>query len=163
MKFRHVAFVSVAMILSSHAAAGVGLKVKANQMVSEDMIVTEVSKVQKQCGNASLKATVDWSAWANYDYKADRLNPENTARFVGPLVNNIYDDMVNLCTKIEHAELYKSEFSKITTINFSGHQDIKERDTQFSLSDDGKTLNIKLIGNAAYNSKNADLLQDVWG
>ncbi|MGR5148972.1 hypothetical protein ACQKP8_20785 [Photobacterium alginatilyticum] len=163
MKFHQTALFIAALTVSSSVVAGVGLKVKAQQMVSEDVVVTEVARVQKGCGNVDLKATIDWSAWSEYDYKAERLNPENTARFVGGLVNTIYDDMVNLCTTIEHAELYKAEFGKITKLHFVGQESIKERDTHFSLSKDGKVMTIKLNGGAAYNTKFADTLQNVWG
>lgn len=162
MKLRQVTLIVLAFVASSTVFAGVGLKVKAKQLVSQDVIETEVARVQRQCGNTALEATIDWSAWSKYDYKEARLNPENTAKFVGPLVNNIYNDMVNLCTKIEHAELYKAEFAKITKLSFTGQDSIKERDTFFTLSDDGKAMNIKLNGSGAYNSKFAETLQSAW-
>ncbi|UTV27599.1 hypothetical protein [Photobacterium atrarenae] len=162
MKYRHIALVLCAMSLVGGANAA-GLKVKAKQLVSQDVVESEVARVQQKCGNAELKASIDWQAWSGYDYQEARVDPVNVAGWVGGQVNNIYDDMVALCTTIDHAELYKAEFSKLKKLNFSGQSKITERDTSFSLSPDGTELNIKLNGNGTYNSKFAKLLQDAWG
>lgn len=162
MKYRHTALILLSMTLAGGANAA-GLKVKAKQLVSQDVIESDVARVQQECGNAELKASIDWQAWSEYDYQQARVDPVNVAGWVGGQVNNIYDDMVELCTTIEHAELYKAEFSKLKKLNFSGQSEITERDTSFSLSPDGTELNIQLNGNGTYNSKFAKLLQDAWG
>ncbi|CAH0533678.1 hypothetical protein VST7929_01549 [Vibrio stylophorae] len=143
-------------------AAGIGIKAKAAQSQAQERIQTEVAQVAQSCGNATLTATIDWSAWSGYDYSTERMDGEKAARWTSGVINNIYNDMINLCTKHEYASAYKAELSKITTINFSGHADFAVRDTAFKLSEDGTVLNVTLNGNGAYNSKFANFLEAVW-
>lgn len=163
MKIRHVTLLLMSLSVAGTAMAGPGIKVKAKQMQSQEVIEQGVTRVQEQCGNTNLEASIDWKSWGEYNYKDARLNAEDVAGWVGGQVNNIYDDMVELCTTIEHSELYKAEFSKLKKLKFSGQTDINERDTSFSLSDDGTELSIQLNGNGTYNSKFGQLLQDTWG
>ncbi len=160
MKNIVVLLVSSAALMTGPVFAGV--EIQAKRMMTEKVMVEELAKVKSACSNTTLRPVFDWSQWDSYDFKAERLDEVRTTGWIGGLINDIYDDMVELCTTTELAELYKTEFQRIETIQFAGHQSIKSRKSKFSLANDGKVLKVSLNPNAAYNSATLKFIKQAW-
>lgn len=160
MKKILVALVGAAALISG--AANASIEVKAKRMMTEKVMVEELAKVQAACANTAVSPTFDWSQWDTYNFKEERLDELKTTGWLGSLINNIYDDMVKLCTTTEHAELYKAEFQKVEKIQFAGQESIKANKSKFVLADGGKVLNVSLNPNAAYDSSTIKYIKQAW-
>ncbi|HAS8235694.1 TPA: hypothetical protein I7763_14050 [Vibrio vulnificus] len=150
------------VILTLSGAANASIEIKAKRMLTEKTMTENMAKVQSACGNQTLQANIDWSAWDGYNFSEERLDPVKTTGWLGGLINYIYDDMVKLCTTTEHAELYKAEFQKVEKIQFAGQESIKARKSSFALADGGKVLNVSLNPNAAYDSSTLKYIKQAW-
>lgn len=162
MKYRSALWLGIASLSLVSVSAQASIEVKAKRMLTENTMTENVAKVQAACGNEALATNFDWAAWDDYDFAEARLDKVKTTGWLGSLINNIYDDMVKLCTTTEHAALYKEEFQKVQQIQFVGQDSVEARKAGFSLDDGGSVLNVALNPNAAYDSSTLKYLKQAW-
>ncbi len=147
---------TVALLLVP-AVSLAGIQEKKAIAASEKRMNEELVQVSKACGNAKLKATIDWSAWEKYAYK-DKDEKAAILGYVGGLIAEIYGFLESTCTK---DELYKSEIAKLTVLAFSGKPERKEYD-QAAFKLKGTTLVVSLNGDGVGSWKNEEAIKAVW-
>lgn len=138
------------------------MKTKIEIKKAEESINTAKASLISSCGMKEVTFKYDWSSYDNYDYKKLRRSSDQIMRFTGALVVRLIEDLEEICTEGEYAEMYKDELSKISMIKVSGHKEQELRDASFELGDDGKTLSMELHASSAYDSKFEKLIKSLW-
>jgi hypothetical protein len=150
------------LTLSTFTANAADMKTKIEIKKAEESIQEAKVKLVNACGNKDVKFNIDWTNYDSYDYKKLRRSQEQIVRFSGALIVKLVENLTEICSQGEYAEMYKSELTKISQINISGHKDQELRDASFKLENEGETLLMELNASSAYDSKFEKLLKALW-
>lgn len=144
--------------ISSTAVAGMDEKIA--QKTASSMLDEAKQTVVTSCGNPKLDISIDWSAYDKYDYTSLRREPKQIMTWAGALGKQILEDLAEMCSKGPHADLFKEEITKLTSVKFYGQKAQDTNNAEFAL--EGNTLSVALNASSAYNSKNKELIKKVW-
>lgn len=150
------------IIATAFSVNAADMKTKIEIKKAEESIEIAKAKLISACGNKSIDFNIDWTNYDSYDYKKLRRAPEQIARFSGALINKLIEDLSEICSQGEYADMYKSELTKISKVDISGNKDQETRDASFKLDNEGKTLVISLNASSSYDSKYSELLKSLW-
>ncbi|MFT6909918.1 MAG: hypothetical protein ACJAS1_006645 [Oleiphilaceae bacterium] len=150
------------LIAATFSVNAADMKTKIEIKKAEENIEVAKAKLISACGNKSIDFNIDWTNYDSYDYKKLRRTPEQIVRFSGALINKLIEDLSEICSQGEYADMYKSELTKISKVEITGHKDQETRDASFKLDNEGATLVIVLNASSSYDSKYSKLLKALW-